>query len=321
MLALTNACNLSCEHCYRDQSAALPDELSPSEVFGLIGQLAELCHREGRMGAVVFSGGEPMLCPYLGLAIRVVRSLDMHARLNTNATLATPTVARALASWGLQVAQVSLDGPSPEVHEKVRGDRTWELTRKGVANLQEAGVEVEFKVTLISGVNDADPAAFTHVAERWGVRTVSFARLIPIGSGKQYPAFDGMSWRAALERLAADRSAAVRCEIRDATFDRSYLVGLPHRDGAEEGHHILAVDADGTALVSRRMPLSVGNIRRTALTDLWHHPELEALRRWQPSGKCKDCGLRATCRGGSRAAAWAQGGSAGEPDPACWVGD
>ncbi len=320
LLALTNACNLSCHHCYRHESTAFGDELKSAEMFGVIGQFADLCQIEGYRGAIVFSGGEPLLHRHLGLAIRVARGLGLHARVNTNATLATRTVAEALQNWGLQVAQVSLDGPDRVTHEAIRGPGTWDLVRRGITELQAAGIAVELKVTLIRDRNDADPTAFLHLARHWGVSTVSFSRLVAIGSGSELPAYDAASWRAVVEALAAERVAGVVGDIRDFTFDRSLWLGAPHRSGPEEAFHVLAVDADGTCLVSRRLPIPLGNVRIEPLARLWHHPVLERLRSEQPAGKCQRCDLIELCRGGSRAASRAAADALNlAPDPACWV--
>ena len=320
MLALTNACNLSCRHCYRHEATAFGDELKPAEIFDVLEQFAELCQIEGYRGGIVFSGGEPLLHPHLGLAIRLARGLGLHCRVNTSATLATAGVAEALRRWGLEVAQVSLDGPDRVTHEAIRGPGTWDLMRRGIAALQAAGIAVELKVTLIRGRNDADPAAFMRLARNWGVSAVSYSRLIPIGSGAGFPAYDGASWLAVLEGLGSERIAGVVGDIRDSTFDRSFLLGAPHRPGPEEAVRVLAVDADGTCLASRRLPIPVGNVRSEPLARMWHHPLLERLRREMPTGKCQRCDLVELCRGGSRAAARAGSGDLTlAPDPACWV--
>ncbi|MBU6427641.1 MAG: radical SAM protein [Cyanobacteria bacterium REEB65] len=319
MLALTNGCNLSCRHCYREEGQAFADELTPAEIAKLLEDFAALCAELGRPGGVVFSGGEPILHPFLGLATRIARSLGLFTRINTNATLATPAVAKELAAWGLQVAQVSLDGPSAAVHESVRGDGTWEFTRRGIANLQEAGISVELKVTLIRGRNDTDPGAYLRVAAQWRVAVVSFARLVPLGSGRELSRYDAASYRSVLERLAAARVEGVVAEVRDATFDRSYRLGMPQRFRSEEGYSVLAIDADGTCMASRRMPIKLGNIRTTRLADLWRHPWLEQIRGRPPGGKCRRCAMVDWCRGGSRAAAWAVAGDLMAPDPACWL--
>ncbi len=333
MLALTNACNLACSHCYREEASAFPDELGPIEIVRVIREFAELAASEGRPGVVVFSGGEPLLARHLGLYSRTALGLDLGTRINTNAVLATPAVARGLVAWGIGHAQVSLDGPTPEEHEAVRGAGTWELTRRGVRNLREAGLEIAFKVTLMPGRNDRDPAAYLRVARDWGVGLVSFARAVPLGAGAALGHYTPDAYRRVLERIAAERGMAERssirgfrgaigevvAEVRDATFDRSFLTGDPHRYGGEEGRAILAIDADGTCYASRRMPLRLGNVREDRLADLWAHPALIAMREASLTGKCAACDLRETCRGGSRAAAWSATGDPLAPDPACPV--
>ncbi len=319
MLALTNGCNLACSHCYREDSRRFPDELGPIEVVRVLREFAELAHNEKRLGAVVFSGGEPLLARHLGIYVRAAYGLGLGARINTNATLATPAIAQGLAAWGVEHAQVSLDGPSPGEHEAVRGPGTWHATRRGVGNMLAAGVDVVLKVTLMPGRNDRDPAGYLRVARQWGVRTVSFARAVPLGSGSNLGNYAPAQYRHVLENLAAARVPGVIAEVRDATFDRSFLAGTPHRYFGEEGRIILAVDADGTCYVSRRLPLRLGNVRETPLAGLWTHPALEATRTGNLTGKCAGCDLREVCGGGSRAAAWAATGDPLAPDPACWV--
>ena len=319
MLSLTNGCNLACTHCYREESAAFNDELEPFEVVRVLGEFGALALAERRRGVVVFSGGEPLLARHLGLFARSASGLDLGVRINTNATLATPAVARGLAAWGIRHAQVSLDGPSPAQHEGIRGPGTWHLMRRGVRNLRGAGVEVVLKVTLMPGRNDRDPGGYLRVARAWGVRTVSFARAIPLGAGAGLGSYEPDQYRHVLEALSSARVPGVAAEVRDATFDRSLLTGLPQQYRGEEGRVILAVDADGTCYGSRRMPLRLGNVRETPLSELWRHPTLQTIRTGELGGKCATCELRPECRGGSRSAAWAATGDPLAPDPACWV--
>ncbi|MBM3270926.1 MAG: radical SAM protein [Candidatus Sericytochromatia bacterium] len=332
MLALTNACNLACLHCYREEAAAFPDELGPMEIVRVLREFGDLAAAEGRAGVVIFSGGEPLLSRLLGLYARTALGLGLGVRINTNAILATPAVSAGLFAWGIRFAQVSLDGATPEEHEAIRGGGTWELTRRGVVNLLAAGVDVAFKVTLIPGRNDRDPAGYLRVARAWGVGRVSFARAVEIGPAGKLGRYTPEAYRQVLERLAAGRDLAERssvrdfrrvksviAEIRDATFDRSFLTGEALSYQSEEGHSILAVDADGSVYGSRRLPLRLGNVREASLADLWRHPLLSAFRDSRRAGKCERCDLLAACRGGSRAAAWSATGDPAAPDPGCWV--
>ncbi|MBI6545572.1 MAG: radical SAM protein [Cyanobacteria bacterium NC_groundwater_1444_Ag_S-0.65um_54_12] len=320
MLSLTNACNLRCRHCYRADPKIFAQELAAAEIVRILREFTDLVAELGKTGVVVFSGGEPLLYEQLGLMARVARSLGLTVRVNTNATLATPEVANALNAWGVECAQVSLDGANKAEHEAIRGRGSWEPTVRGVASLQAAGLAVVLKVTLIHDANDADPGAFVRLAASWGVLQVSFARVLPIGTGAGFSGFGPGAYRQVLAAIARARSATVRTEIRDATFDQSFLGGMPYRYQSEEGRAILAIDADGAGYVSRRLPLLLGNIRESALADLWRHPTMELLRTGGLQGKCRSCALLTVCGGGSRAAAWAASQQLLAPDPDCWVG-
>lgn len=319
-ISVTNRCNLSCRHCYRDVRTAFPDEYSTEELIGVLHQVRDLAARLEREPNVLFSGGEPLSRPDLGLLIRVAQSLGIVTHLNTNGTLITPEMAAALKGWGILGVQVSLDGPTPETHDRIRGRGNFERALTGVRNLLTEGIEVMFKVTLMPGVNDAAIPRFYTLANREGVHVLSFARLIAIGPGARLRQLTGTEYRAALDAIAieAARSPFTKTEIRDAGFDRAFTLDYPHIFHSEEGISFMALDADGTAYAGRRTPIVLGNIRESCLEALWAHPILEELRTRQITGKCANCELFAVCGGGARAAAYGTTGDYMAPDPHCW---
>ncbi|MNX89591.1 Cyclic pyranopterin monophosphate synthase 1 [compost metagenome] len=319
-ISVTNRCNLSCRHCYRDVRTAFPDEYSTEELIGILHQVRDLAARLGREPNVLFSGGEPLSRPDLGLLVRVAQSLGIVTHLNTNGTLITPEMAAALKAWGILGVQVSLDGPTPETHDRIRGRGNFERALSGVRNLRAEGIEVMFKVTLMPGVNDTAIAPFYALANREGVRVLSFARLIAIGPGARLRQLTGAEYRAALDAISqeAAQSPFTRTEIRDAGFDRAFSLSYPHVFHSEEGISFMALDADGTAYAGRRTPIVLGNVRESSLEALWAHPVLEELRTRRITGKCAGCELFEVCGGGSRAAAYGTTGDYMAPDPHCW---
>lgn len=319
-IAVTNRCNLSCRHCYREVRQAFESELSTAELVDILSQVRDLAQARGGEASVVLSGGEPLLRSDLGLLIRVAQSMGVEPHLNTNGTLLDEAMIAALAGWGLGSVQISLDGPEAASHEQIRGRGSFERTLAGVRAARRAGLEVMFKVTLMPGINAERIGAFYELAEREEVQALSFARLVAIGPGARLRQLSMVEYRSALEAIAlgAARAARVRTEIRDAGFDRAFVRDFPHRFSSEEGLSFLAIDADGTAYAGRRLPVVVGNIRETPLIELWRHPILEALRARQIGGKCGECELFDVCGGGSRAAAFGATGDYLAPDPHCW---
>jgi MoaA/NifB/PqqE/SkfB family radical SAM enzyme len=115
-LFLTDNCNLKCVSCacWRKVTRG---ELTENEWRGVIDQLADY----GILKAN-FTGGEPLLrsdAPRLMAHAydRGIRNLHV----NTNATLLDERRREAVLGAGVRSFNISVDGPSAEIHEKVRG--------------------------------------------------------------------------------------------------------------------------------------------------------------------------------------------------------
>ena len=76
--------------------------------------------------------------------------------------------------------------------------------------------------------------------------------------------------------------------------------------------------ADGTLTPCRRMPIPVGNLMTTDLTELYTTSPLFAeLRREDVPAGCGSCFYRHECRGGLRCLSHALTGSFEAADPGC----
>ena len=319
-VAVTNRCNLSCRHCYREVRKPYPSEFTTEELVGLFHQIRSLAQYLGRSPHLVLSGGEPLTRHDVGLLIQVAESMGIAADLNTNATLIEKEMAMALRQWGLNTVQVSLDGPSPEPHDAIRGPTNFHRAVSGIRHLLNQGMEVMIKVTLMPDHNTDQIPAFYSLANELGVQVLSFARLLPLGPGAKLSRWTPESYQEVLEAMGREamKSPRTRTEIRDAGFNRAFSLNYPHLFQSEEGISFLAIDAEGTVLAGRRAPVVVGNVREHSLESIWQHPILQALRERQIKGKCATCELFEVCGGGSRAAAFAETGDILAPDPHCW---
>ncbi len=318
-LSVTNACNLQCVHCYRDESKAFRDELSVEEMIALFEQFKAFLDKRGMEGLITFGGGEPLLRRDLGLLARVAHSIGLAVRIITNGVLSARQ-AEHLAEWGIRLVQVSFDGATAEVHDRVRGAGMFDKALEGCRHLLAAGIHVNHKVTLLKGFNDHQIPEFFALANRERIPLLSFGHLIPIGSGAQLNRLTPEEHRAIYDRIAAEgaRSEFTRFEFREPGFDRSMAWGRHRPYRSSEGVSHLAIDADGTVFTSRRMGMKIGNIRGSSLEEIWQHPLLVTLREGKIEGKCASCELFSVCEGGSRAAAYALTGNPMASDPDCW---
>lgn len=319
-LAPTNACNLHCRHCYRTEPGRLPDEWGLLGQAGLVAAWVAFASLLGRPPVVVLTGGEPLLARDLADLVHAAVRAGAGVRLNTNAILATPERIERLVARGLSFAQVSLEAPDAEGHESVRGSGTFARTARGVATMRRAGIEVWLKVTVGAGPL-ASPADWLALARAWEVCGIAFSRVLPLGRwpAGQTTVLPDAVWHAQCEAL--DDPEGIRLVWRDAPFARSQasIEGAPWR--SEEGRDILAVDADGSWLVSRRMPVVLGKAGRMGPREAWGHPLMRALRAWRPEESCGGCPHTERCQGGSRAMAMARLGDWGLRDPDCSLPD
>ena len=81
----TQACNLTCQHCYRDASPqALKEELTTAEAKRLIEQIAKAGFK-----IMIFSGGEPLMRQDMPELIAYAASQGLRPVLGTYGSLRT----------------------------------------------------------------------------------------------------------------------------------------------------------------------------------------------------------------------------------------
>src|SRR6266581_8387248 len=180
-LELTQQCPLACVHCSTESHRKRTSALTGETVIRLL--------REGsRLGLekVVFTGGEPLLVPYLLQAIRESSTLKIQSSLYTcgaadfdlNPLTAETAMALAGAWWGKFI--FSLYSHRAEVHNSVTRYQSFRTT---IAAMQAAlttnvGVEIHF-VAMRRNFRDLPDLA--EAAAGWGVRRLSVLRFVSHG--------------------------------------------------------------------------------------------------------------------------------------------
>ena len=139
-LMITNGCNLRCRHCWpKSRSSDVTPPVPVDTLRRLILELVDLGVEE-----ICLTGGEPLTHP------EWFEILDFSCRhpgfkkiiFQTNATLLTEADIKALRSIsfeGLSV-QVSLEGATPQTHDRVRGSGNFERAFRGLKLLVEGGL-------------------------------------------------------------------------------------------------------------------------------------------------------------------------------------
>lgn len=318
---ITDACNLECSHCYRDQPI---EDLDLAALLSVLEDFKAFLGGIERAGRVMLSGGEPLASPYIFDLAEACRAKSLPVRVLSNGTLIDPVAARSLADVGVRAVQVSIEGPE-RMHDAIRGAGSYAAALDGVRALREAGLKVTLAFTLTSANRSSLPAV-ARLARRNADR-FHVARHVPIGRGvsadvRALTARElerTMRWLDARRRIWRARGPQV--PMRDPLW-KALTVRGPSCEacvaGCSIGYNGICVDADGGVYPCRRLPIRLGTVPETSLTELWGHRVLQQLRdRDALEGRCGRCDIRWVC-GGCRAVAEALNAHPMAEDPQCF---
>lgn len=308
---ITHRCNLRCTHCYQEDRSAFTE---PAAMDRVLDQLDVLLSELGCTGHINVTGGEPLTHPGLFPLLERIRDRGHSFALLTNGTLIGREEARALKELGASYVQVSLDGMQ-RTHDGIRGPGAFDAAVEGLCQLLRAGIDGTVAFTAQSK-NLRELPALARFCRALGVRKLWYDRVvIPEGEDRS-----GLSLtpRQANRLFRTGALLQWTCPVtnqRALQFRYARRKQIYH---CEAGDHLLALLADGTVLPCRRLPIPVGNVLETDLTELWRNAApLRALREADPPAGCTGCRWAKACRGGARCVTYARTGRWDLPDPDC----
>jgi len=180
-IELTKNCPLSCIHCSSNASSGNPVQLTREAVLSLVSQAAEL-----HVKSIVFSGGEPLLWPWIVDAVRACNVHGLHSSIYSTGINLTDDGAKeiiALTKHGLSKVIFSLYSPFKNQHEGIT--RKLGSFDKTVAVMQELGkhhIEREIHFVPLK-LNYKHLVKLIELAKDLGIPKVSILRFVPQGRG------------------------------------------------------------------------------------------------------------------------------------------
>ena len=147
-------CNLHCDYCCVRSSPTAPRrELGLARIQRIAVEAAELGVKE-----IFVTGGEPCLLAEIG-EILLSCAAAAPTTVLTNGMLFSGRRAVSLRALPRDriVLQISLDSPTPQLHDLHRGPGTWARTREGIQFARAQGFRVRLAATVST---DADAEAF-----------------------------------------------------------------------------------------------------------------------------------------------------------------
>lgn len=140
-------CNLNCSYCVAESTPrAAQRRLN-------LAMVQRLCDEAAALGfeRVYFTGGEPFILPEI-YPMLSYSSFRFETTVLTNGMLLHGLRLEQLKAvrHNNLIIQISLDGATPEQHDRYRGRGSWAKTVAGLQALLEAGIRVRLATTLTS---------------------------------------------------------------------------------------------------------------------------------------------------------------------------
>ena len=326
---VTTRCNLDCIHCYASSVDLKQAELSTSEGKQLLEQIAGI--EDFRM--IVITGGEPLLRDDIFELVEYAGKLGFHIIFSTNGTLLTPDAANDLARLGVANFSISLDGCTAEVHESIRrATGCFQGALDGIKAAARTGVCLQVNFTAMRQ-NLAELPGLIDFAESLNTDIIMVFQAIQ-PQGKRGDLELDAEGQMHLIRTIAEKQKKTRALIMPVCCPEYWAWLVEHgrgwlgrslRDkvfsGCGAGRGFSYIRFDGEVWPCNFIPLSAGNVRREAFTDIWNYSPLLRQFRGQPrrlNGACGECAHNGIC-GGCRGRAYAHSADALAADPHCFI--
>lgn len=329
----TKGCNADCIHCYAEAGSKGLDELSTEEAQNLVRQLAD-----SKVIQITLGGGEPLLRDDFVDIIEEIKKRRLWLQILTNGTLVDEEIARVLSDlldFRVDAIQVSLDGPTAEIHNRQRGAPLFDETIRAIQLLvkEDVPVTIKFVPTIYN---------YTYVKETYllarelGASLFSATECSPIGRAASLARFPVEElFRSAVEliKLSSEEppkyidGLAVQMfnyrELREA-YPRKYLDPDVRLTKCPAARGQIEISSNGVVYPCaffHSPEYAAGNIRETHFSEIWENrkrvwSELYKGRSFKGT-KCEKCGFLHICKGGCMGAAFNVYNTVNAPDPNC----
>lgn len=317
---LTYRCPLRCVYCSNPiEFALLRDELSTDDWRRTFSEAAEL-----GVIQVHLSGGEPMLRDDLEQLIRHARTCDLYTNLITGGTLLDEDKLRRFRDAGLEHIQLSIQGASPEIADRVAGVGSHREKLEVAGLITAAGFPFTLNV-VIHRLNIAEIPELIRLAHDLGAQRLELANT-------QFYAWGAENRRALMptheqylraEEIAIAAIPKYRGKLEIVFVQNDYLSGEPKPCMGGWGRSYMCINPVGEVLPCHAAKVIPGlrfeSVRNHPLREIWRDaPGLNAFRgdEWMLE-PCRSCDRKDIDFGGCRCQAFMLAGNPAEADPIC----
>jgi radical SAM protein with 4Fe4S-binding SPASM domain len=299
-MSITSACNFRCIYCFNAASEKrLRNELTGAEWCDVIEQARQL-----GVFQILVTGGEPTLHPDLALILRKLKTSDIDFKLFTNGGYLTDDLCELLAGASVQV---SLDTADRRMHQQLTDTDTFETVIGNIERLVKRGARVSVK-SVITALNTEGLPELYRLCKKLGVELLSLDKFDVSSSGR-----GGIDMRITDKQKEEIREMCSGFEISQTRLNlnlgKDTWTAPTDAIGCGAFRSSMIISSCGDLIGCEKMidvpGMTIGNIRRNTLSELWHSPEIDKFIsniRNTEDAKCRKCGIFAKCRTGCFAA-------------------
>jgi nif11-class peptide radical SAM maturase 3 len=315
---ITLKCNLACNHCGSRAGQARTQELSTEEALDLVKQLAEVGIKE-----VTLIGGEAFMRPdWLEIA-QAITQAGMLCGMTTGGFGISLETARRMKQAGIANVSVSIDGGTPETHDRLRGKKgSWQSAFRTMSHFREVGIYFGCNTQINRLSAPEFPLIYEQIRDA-GARAWQIQLTVPMGNAADnadillqpyelldlYPMLARVSKRASREGVRMQPGNNIGYYGPYERLMRGGGNEWGFWQGCGAGLSTLGLEADGAIKGCPSLPTAAytgGNIRNRSLREIVEQTEelrfnLDAdtpkgtEHLW---GFCKTCEYAELCRGG-----------------------
>ncbi|KHM52385.1 putative heme d1 biosynthesis radical SAM protein NirJ2 [Anaerovibrio lipolyticus DSM 3074] len=317
---VTNACNMFCDHCYREAGCKAEEELSTEEAKTLLEQIARAGFK-----IMIFSGGEPLIRPDILELVSYATSLGLRSVFGTNGTLITLEMAQKLKAAGAMGMGISLDSMDKKKHNEFRKfDGAWEGAVRGMRNCRAVGLPFQIHTTVMDW-NNHELEAITDFAVAEGAVAHHFFFLVPAGRAKTIEAeslraeqYEETLTRIMKKQTEVDIELKPTCAPQFMRIAAQMGIKTRFRRGCLAGTAYCIISPRGKVQPCAYLNMELGDVRETPFDEIWKNNEvLNTLRTLEYKGGCGECEFKRACGGCRARAAYYHDGDYMAEEPWC----
>ncbi|WP_297963512.1 putative heme d1 biosynthesis radical SAM protein NirJ2 [uncultured Anaerovibrio sp.] len=317
---VTNACNMFCDHCYREAGCKAEEELSTSEAKTLLEQIAKAGFK-----IMIFSGGEPLTRPDILELVSYATSLGLRSVFGTNGTLITLEMARKLKEAGAMGMGISLDSMDKKKHNEFRKfEGAWEGAVQGMRNCRAVGLPFQIHTTVMDW-NNHELEAITDFAVAEGAVAHHFFFLVPTGRAKTIEAeslraeqYEETLTRIMKKQTEVDIELKPTCAPQFMRIAAQMGIKTRFRRGCLAGTAYCIISPRGKVQPCAYLNMELGDVREMPFDEIWRNNEvLNTLRTLEYKDGCGECEFKRACGGCRARAAFYNDGDYMAEEPWC----